>query len=83
MAPAPSPDSSNFDLLQTLNAFWGLIAGLVIALWTMGKAIWNFGSYSRGVNDRLDKIDKDITDIKALLHPTEDRLCRNCPHQKS
>ena len=64
MAPASAPDPSPLPFLQSINSLWGLISGAVLGLWVSFRTIWNISRYFRGVDDRFDKLEREI----ALLH---------------
>ena len=63
-----SPDRlTPLPFLDSINSLWGLIAGLFFGLWTSIKVIWNISRYFRGIDDRFDKLEDNIADLRQLI----------------
>ena len=77
MAPAPSPEQPD-KLYEMIMAYWTIIAGGVFAFWSLLKLAWNFGGYNQGINDRFDKLEREISELKDIMIKCDVRSsCQN------
>ena len=67
MAPAPTPDQTDPDLIHVINNFWLMIAGVLGSIWLFLRTLWNFSSYVRGIDDRFDRLDHEIAELKDMV----------------